>query len=150
MSITIQDDSQSLGSLNALSNAFSSSEAIETDWPAIVRSDIDADEIQQIPKMIQKFQPQRFAIGLLSTATGVALILGVGLRIIEMRNIGDFTMPLIGICVLIGLMLLSGGFGVMATSSSGFDEEEFERLAAAGNISAVCKSARSDGSDSPT
>jgi hypothetical protein len=32
----------------------------------------------------------------------------------------------------------------MATSSSGFDEDEFDRLATAGNISVVSYSARSD------
>ena len=44
-------------------------------------------------------------------------------------------------------MLVGGGFGVMATSSSGFDEAEFDRLATAGNISAVSQS-EPDDSDS--
>ena len=100
-----------------------------------------SDEMLQTPTLIRKFQPRRFALGLLVTASGVALILGVGLCAIEMQNIGnDFTMPLIGICLLIAVMLLVGGFGVMATSSSGFDEDEFDRLATAGNISAVSQS----------
>ena len=104
-----------------------------------------SDEMLQTPTMIRKFQPRRFALGLLVTASGVALIIGVGICVIEMQNIGsDFTMPLIGICLLIGVMLLVGGFGVMATSSSGFDEDEFDRLATAGNISAVSQSEGSD------
>jgi hypothetical protein len=42
--------------------------------------------------------------------------------------------------VLTGVILLGGGFGLMATASSGFDEQEFDRLARAGNISAVVMS----------
>jgi hypothetical protein len=110
----------------------------------ITIQDINEDKIQPVPETIRKFQPLRFAMGLLCTASGATLILGVGFRVIEMRNVGgDFTMPLIGICVLLGVMLLGGGFGVMATSSSGFDEAEFDRLATAGNISAVSQSERS-------
>ena len=98
---------------------------------------------QQSAQPARTFRPQRFAIGLLSTTSGVALILGIGFRAVEMRDVGgDFTPPLIGILVLIGVILLGGGFGVMATSSSGFDEEEFDRLASAGNISAVKHSER--------
>lgn len=98
---------------------------------------------QQSVRPVRTFRPQRFAIGLLSTTSGVALILGIGFRAVEMRDVGgDFTPPLIGILVLIGVILLGGGFGVMATSSSGFDEEEFDRLASAGNISAVKHSER--------
>ena len=98
---------------------------------------------QQSVQPVRTFRPQRFAIGLLSTTSGVALILGIGFRAVEMRDVGgDFTPPLIGILVLIGVILLGGGFGVMATSSSGFDEEEFDRLASAGNISAVEHSER--------
>jgi hypothetical protein len=99
------------------------------------------------PKTIKPFQPQRFAVGLCCTSSGVALILGVGLRVVEMPDVSnDFAMPLVAVCILAGVMLLGGGFGVMATSSSGFDEAEFDRLATAGNISAVSQSDQSDGS----
>lgn len=100
---------------------------------------------QQFVRPVRMFRPLRFAIGLLSTTGGVALILGIGFRAVEMRDVGgDFAPPLVGILVLTGVILLGGGFGVMATSSSGFDEEEFDRLASAGNISAVEHSERSD------
>lgn len=145
MNIAIQDDSENLVSTNSPSDAVVASETIESYRSAVVISDMDSDEMPQIPASIRKFQPLRFATGILCTASGVALILGVGFRVIEVRNVGgDFTMPLIGICLLIGVMLLGGGFGVMATSSSGFDEAEFDRLATAGNISAVGQSERSD------
>ncbi len=107
----------------------------------------NAESQPQTGQPIRKFRPGRFAIGLLSTTGGAALILGIGFRVVEMQDVGgDFTMPLVGTLVLIGVMLLGGGFGVMATSSSGFDEEEFERLAAAGNISAVDQTENDDSS----
>jgi len=145
MNITIQDDLENLVSTNLRSDAVDASETIESYRSGSGIAHIDAVEIQQVSWTIRKFQPLRFAKGLFCTASGVALILGVGLRVIEMKNVGaDFSMPLIGISLLIGVMLLGGGFGVMATSSSGFDEDEFDRLATAGNISAVSQSERSD------
>ena len=61
-----------------------------------------------------------------------------------MRDVvNDLSTTLIGISALSGVLLLGMGFGVMATSSSGFDEEEFDRLATAGNISSVGQSERS-------
>lgn len=105
---------------------------------ASANSNGGSETTNPVPGTIQRFQPRRFAIGLCCTTTGVALILGVGLRVIEMQEISnDFAMPLVAVCVLAGVMLLGGGFGIMATSSSGFDEAEFDRLAEAGNISAV-------------
>ena len=104
-----------------------------------------ADLTNNTPKAIKQFQPLRFAVGLCCTSSGVAIILGVGLRVVEMHDISnDFAMPLVAVCILTGVMLLGGGFGVMATSSSGFDEAEFDRLATAGNISSVDQSDRND------
>jgi len=100
---------------------------------------------QQASSSVRKFKPARFATGLLCTTCGMAMILGVGVRVIEMRQFGeDLAMPLVAFCVISGVMLLGGGFGIMATSSSGFDEAEFDRLATAGNISAVSNAKRDD------
>lgn len=105
------------------------------------------DWTKDTAKSIKQFQPLRFAVGLCCTSSGVALILGVGLRVVEMHDISnEFAMPLVAVCILTGVMLLGGGFGLMATSSSGFDEAEFDRLATAGNISAVDQSGHSDAS----
>ena len=83
-------------------------------------------------------KPLRFAFGMLLTGCGMSMILLIGIRMIEVRLIGgDFAMPLVAMGALTGVMLLGGGFGIMATSSSGFDEGEFDRLAEAGNISAL-------------
>ena len=144
MNITIQDESVNLLSKGPFTNAAASTAAVPNQ--SMITSNTDAAaRTQPASQPIRKFQPLRFAMGLLSTTSGVALILGVALRVFELRDIsGDFAMPLNGICVLIGVMMLGGGFGIMATSSSGFDEDEFDRLATAGNISAVSLSTRSD------
>lgn len=105
---------------------------------AAADSDDGSEMTHPTPLIVRRFQPRRFAVGFCCTTSGVALILGVGLRVIEMQEVSnDFAMPLVAVCILTGVMLLGGGFGVMATSSSGFDEAEFDRLAEAGNISAV-------------
>ena len=145
MNITMQDVSESTVSAESSFVPTVSSATVESCGTTDARENIGAVSTQQIPHANRKFQPLRFATGLLSTAAGVALILGVGFRIIETQGIGDdFAMLLIAVCVLAGVMLLGGGFGVMVTSSSGFDEEEFDRLTAAGNISAVSRFECSD------
>ena len=117
----------------------------ETEGFPAVFSDDSFGQSNNTPKAIKQFQPLRFTVGLCCTASGVAIILGIGLRVVEMQDVSnDFAMPLIAVCVLTGVMLLGGGFGVMATSSSGFDEAEFDRLATAGNISAVSQSEPND------
>ena len=70
----------------------------------------------------KKLRPLRFATGLCLTTFGMGMVL------------------LVAGSGLTGVTLLGGGFGLMATASSGFDEQEFDRLARAGNISAVVMS----------
>ena len=134
MNIAIQDNTENLVSTDVGSKVFASGDLIAME-PAVANTPESAPRLLE---PIRKFRAIRFAVGMLSTAGGAALILGVGVFVDEIRDAGgDFTLPLVGILALVGVMLLGGGFGVMATSSSGFDEEEFERLATAGNISAV-------------
>ena len=86
----------------------------------------------------KKLRPLRFATGLCLTTFGMGLVLFVGIRMLEVQQIGgDFALLVVAGSVLTGVTLLGGGFGLMATASSGFDEQEFDRLAHAGNISAV-------------
>jgi hypothetical protein len=74
------------------------------------------------------FRPVRFAFGLATTTVGMSAFLLVGIRIMELRALaGDFVLPLVGITVLGGIILLGGGFGLMATAAAGFDEREFEQ-----------------------
>ncbi len=144
MNILIQDDSESRVYPHNAASTCSFVDTIESDRSAISVPDVAANTQRLVSPPIRRFQPLRFSLGLLSTTSGVALILGVGFRVLEMRGVGgDFSLPMTGISVLIGVMLLGGGFGVMATSSSGFDEGEFDRLATAGNIS-TCQSACND------
>lgn len=141
MDITIQDRMEDCASAEVPLKVSESGGLVRSEQMDAATGEIE----QQFVRPVRTFRPLRFAIGLLSTTGGVALILGIGFRAVEMRDVGgDFAPPLVGILVLTGVILLGGGFGVMATSSSGFDEEEFDRLASAGNISAVEHSERSD------
>jgi hypothetical protein len=94
----------------------------------------------------KKLRPLRFATGLCLTTFGMGMVLFVGVRMLEVQQIGgNFALLIVAGSVLTGVMLLGGGFGLMATASSGFDEQEFDRLAHAGNISAVVTSAEKPG-----
>lgn len=89
----------------------------------------------------KKLRPLRFATGLCLTTFGMGMVLFVGIRMLEVQQVGgDFALLIVAGSVLTGVTLLGGGFGLMATAASGFDEQEFERLARAGNISAVVMS----------
>ncbi len=86
----------------------------------------------------KRLRPLRFALGLLITTFGMSIILLIGVRMLDVQQLGgDFTLVLVAIGVLTGVMMLGGGFGLMATAASGFDDNEFDRLIDSGNISAV-------------
>lgn len=86
----------------------------------------------------RRMRPLRFGIGLLLTTSGMGLILLIGTRVLDVRQMGgDFAMILVAVGVLCGVTLLGGGFGLMVTASSGFDEQEFDRLMTAGNIASA-------------
>lgn len=94
----------------------------------------------------KKLRPLRFATGLCLTTFGMGMVLFVGIRMLEVQQVGgDFALLVVAGSVLTGVTLLGGGFGLMATASSGFDEQEFDRLARAGNISAVVMSTERPG-----
>ena len=78
----------------------------------------------------RKLQLGRFVIGLLLSSIGISSILLVGINLVQIsRARNELVLPLVGGSVVAGIMLLGGGFGLMATSAAGFDEEEFDRLA---------------------
>lgn len=94
----------------------------------------------------KKLRPLRFATGLCLTTFGMGMVLFVGIRMLEVQQVGgDFALLIVAGSVLTGVTLLGGGFGLMATASSGFDEQEFDRLARAGNISAMVMSTEKPG-----
>lgn len=71
----------------------------------------------------------RFATGLMFAASGMTLMLVVAFGAMQNAGaLGRLSLPAVGLCMIIGLMLLGGGFGVMATSAATFDDGEFERL----------------------
>ena len=89
----------------------------------------------------------RFFFGMLLSSAGVGLLLFVAVGIVQQFGAGGrFSLPLVAVTAIAGVMMLGGGFGVMATASGGLDDGEFERLMEAGNISNVCRE-RSDSSD---
>jgi hypothetical protein len=80
----------------------------------------------------------RFMAGLTLSTCGVATMLMVAAGTLQHLGInGRLSLPAVGICMIIGLMLLGGGFGIMATSSATFDDHEFDRLMEAGNLPVV-------------
>lgn len=86
---------------------------------------------------VRAMRPMRFSIGAMISATGIGMILSVALGMFQIRKFGgDMSLLIVGFVVLLGVMFLGGGFGVMATSSAGFDESEFDRLSTAGNLCA--------------
>jgi len=80
----------------------------------------------------------RFVFGMLLSAAGIATLLFIAAGALQQSGIGDrFSMPIVACIATLGIMMLSCGFGLMATAAAGFDDGEFERLMDAGNISAV-------------
>ena len=72
------------------------------------------------------FRLLRFTVGLLLTSMGITAILLVGFSLIHVRNFGtDLALPVVGLSVLVGILLLGGGFGLMATSGARIDTVEF-------------------------
>lgn len=86
----------------------------------------------------RKLQPGRFVIGLLLSSMGISTILLVGINLVHISRVrNEFALPIVGGSVVAGIMLLGGGFGLMATSAAGFDEEEFDRLMTSGPARSV-------------
>ena len=76
----------------------------------------------------------RFLAGLVLSTCGVATMLMVAAGTLQTLGInGRLSLPAVGLCMIVGLMLLGGGFGIMATSAATFDDREFDRLMEAGN-----------------
>ena len=70
----------------------------------------------------------RFLFGLLFSGIGLTLMLLVAVGTIQGFGMhGRLSLPAIGLTMILGLMLLGGGFGVMATAAPRFDENEFNR-----------------------
>ena len=95
-------------------------------------------------------QRGRFAAGLLFATGGILLMLIVAVGALQSAGAdGRLSLPVVALCMIIGLMLLGGGFGVMATAVPTFDDDEFDRLVQAGNIPLPNRMSDADESPAP-
>lgn len=92
------------------------------------------------PSDLKTMDKGRFFFGMLLSSAGVGLLLLVAVGTVQQLGAGGrFSLPVVAVTAIAGVMMLGGGFGVMATASAGLDDGEFERLMEAGNISNVCR-----------
>ena len=90
---------------------------------------IQVPVVTPTPAPGRPMQKGRFMMGMLYTALGIGLMLAVAIGALQDAGVnGQMSLPAVGLCMVAGIMLLGGGFGVMATSSPTFDDDEFERL----------------------
>jgi hypothetical protein len=128
----------SMSSSLPLSMSSASINAPEAPFVSSPETTPDSAAGTQLPSEPARLKPVRFACGLLLTTTGMGLVLLVGIEMLEVQQLaGNFALALVAFGVLTGVTLLGGGFGLMATASSGFDETEFDRLMKAGNIASA-------------
>lgn len=89
------------------------------------------------------FRLRRFLIGFALSGLGLAVILLIGVSLISVRSLdAELAMPLVGLSVITGVMLVGGGFGLMATSSPAQDDDEFDRLMQGESLSAILEDRR--------
>ncbi len=90
------------------------------------------------PRAIRAMDKGRFASGLLLSSVGIGCLLMIAVGTLQQADIAErFSMPIVACAAIMGIMMLGGGFGLMATAAAGFDDGEFDRLMEAGNISAA-------------
>lgn len=90
---------------------------------------ISAAEPPRKPKPARPLQLKRFLTGMVFAACGIGLMLCVAVGALQDAGAdGNFSLPAVAICMVAGLMLLGGGFGIMATAAPTFDDDEFDRL----------------------
>jgi hypothetical protein len=95
---------------------------------------ISAAESPSQPKPARPMQVKRFLSGMVFAGSGIGLMLCVAVGALHDAGAdGKLSLPAVALCMVIGLMLLGGGFGVMATAAPTFDDDEFARLLRQGN-----------------
>lgn len=74
-------------------------------------------------------QVRQFIRGFFITGGGLGLMLVVIVGVLRDLGVeGRLSLPVTAVCMVLGLMMLGGGFGLMATAAPGFDDDEFDRL----------------------
>lgn len=95
-----------------------------------VHADLSATPSSQ-SRPNRPFKPRQFLFGLALAGGGMGLMLFVAAGALhDVGAGGAVSLPATGLCMIIGLMLLGGGFGQMAISAPKFDDTEFQRLLA--------------------
>lgn len=90
---------------------------------------ISSAVVTPTPSTAKPMQKRRFLMGLLTAGGGIGLMLCVAVGALQSAGAsGHLSLPAVSICMVVGLMLLGGGFGVMATAAPKFDDDEFDRL----------------------
>ena len=66
---------------------------------------------------------KRFVLGFCLASSGIGLMLAVAVGALQDAGLnGGLSLPSVALCMIIGLMLLGGGFGIMATSTAQYDD----------------------------
>lgn len=125
------DVPESDGSPATTANAmFAGSENGADEFKAAATMSLRASQSSEARPM----QKRRFLAGLVLSSLGIGLMLIVAVGALQNAGLnGRLSLPVVGLCMIIGLMLLGGGFGIMATSAPTFDDHEFDRLVRSGD-----------------
>lgn len=122
-----------------ISSTTATSQADAVNPPVSTSDAVTRPAVIPTPPPIKPLEKGRFAMGLLLSSGGITLLLFVAMGMLQQIGLnGWVSLPLIALTSIGGVMMLGGGFGLMATAAPGFDDGEFERLMEAGNISNVC------------
>lgn len=79
-----------------------------------------------------------FLLGMVSSATGIGIVLCIAFGLVQLRRFaGDLSTLLLSGLMIFSVLLIGSGFGMMVLSAAAFDHQEFDRLAQAGNITAM-------------
>jgi len=108
--------------------------AIEADDTTDVAPLLQVPAVTPVPEKARPMDKRRFLSGLAFATGGMALMLIVAIGALHSAGAsGRLSLPAVAVCMIIGLMLLGGGFGIMATAAATFDDGEFERLMHSGD-----------------
>jgi len=133
---TPEETSPELASPEAARTEDVGAEGVLTEGSEAIAFDSAIAPVVPQPQRGRPMQKARFAWGMLLSTAGIGLMLVVAAGALRGAGVnGHLTLPVVGLCMIIGLMLLGGGFGVMATASPTFDDDEFDRLMQAGDAS---------------
>ena len=97
---------------------------------AVVRVEVPAVTPQPNSGGVRRpLQILPFLRGFFISGGGLGLMMLVVVGVLRDIGVdGSLSLPVVAICMVMGLMMLGGGFGIMATAAPRFDDGEFDRL----------------------